>query len=87
MTDDEIGSVATPAANYLAPLAKPAPTADVPVLPECYGMMSRGLKELYAARDAQRDLMVAMLHEPERARQQTMAWLMADEPSPSTELH
>ena len=83
-------AAATPMApNYLAPLATLAPTTDtgVPVSPECYGMMSDGLKQLYAARDAQRDLMVAMLHEPERARQQTMAWLMADEPPPSTELH
>jgi hypothetical protein len=88
MTDDEIVSAATPAPNYLAPLAAPRPKAEaLPVSPECYGMMSNGLQALYAERDAKRDLVVAMLHEPERRRQQTLAWLMADAPSPSTELH
>jgi hypothetical protein len=65
--------------NYLAPLAKLAPKAeaDVPVLLECYGMMSDGLKALYAERDAKRDLMVAMLGEPERAKQQMIEMLSA----------
>ena len=73
--------------DYLPFLRNPPLQSGGDIGPEAYGMMSRGLKELYAARDAKRDLMVAMLHEPERRRQQTLMWLMADVPSPSRSRH
>ena len=58
---------------------------DVP--PDWYERLSVGLKKLTAESDAKRDLMVAVLNEPERRRRQTMAWLMEDEPSPSASKH
>ena len=70
--------------NYLAPLAEPAPQAQGPVAPDWYEKVSRGLDELQRAADGQRDLVVAMLQEPERRRRQVLFWLM---PSPSRSKH
>lgn len=70
--------------NYLAPLAKPAPQAEGPEPPDWYEKISRGLDELQRAADGQRDLVVAMLQEPERQRRQVLFWL---QPSPSQERH
>jgi hypothetical protein len=65
--------------SYLAPLAEPAPQA-----PDWYAKASRGLDELQRAADGQRDLVVAMLREPQRQRRQVLFWL---QPSPSRSKH
>ena len=56
------------APNYLAPLAPTAEAnGDVPLSPDCYASMSRGLQALYAERDAKRDLLVARCTSRSRA--------------------
>ena len=76
----------TKGAGYL-PFLKGPPIKSEGDAPGWYACMSNGFQALCAERDAKRDLMVAMLGEPERARQQTLAWLMADAPSPSRSRH
>ena len=70
--------------NYLAPLGVAAPQAEGPAPPDWYERASRGLDELQRAADGQRDLVVAMLQEPERQRRQVLFWL---QPSPSRSKH
>jgi hypothetical protein len=48
-------------AGYLPFLRGPATKSEGDIGPDAYGMMSGGLQALYAARDAERDRMVAAL--------------------------
>lgn len=70
--------------SYLAPLGAAPPQAEGPERPDWYEKASRGLDELQREGQEQRDLMVAMLQEPERQRRQVLFWL---QPSPSRSKH
>jgi hypothetical protein len=70
--------------NYLAPLGAAPPQAEGLAPPDWYERASRGLDELQRTADGQRDLVVAMLREPEQERAQAALLLM---PSPSRSKH
>jgi hypothetical protein len=73
--------------DYLPFLKEAVPEISSEVALEWCERMADGFHKLTAETNARRDLMVALLHEPERRRRQVMAGLMADEPSPSPETH
>ena len=64
-------------AGYLPFLKGPPIKSEGDGGPNWYANMSNGLQALNAERDAKRGLMVAMLSEPERAKQQMVEMLSA----------
>jgi hypothetical protein len=75
------------AGSYLPFLSEEAPASSGDAPADWYSRQADGYKELTAESDARRDLMIATLREPERARKQTLAWLAEDKAAADTKAH